>query len=95
MAPKPGRLAAHLGRLGPTRCDDRPVLASAGLAGRPLAAHRSARRGLGRRRALAWLAACRPVQLAPDALAPDALAPDALAAGDRAASCRAPAGATA
>jgi hypothetical protein len=76
MAPQPGRLAAQLGRLGPTRCDDRPVLASAGLAGRPLAAHRSA---------LAWLAACRPVQLAPDALA----------AGDRAASCRAPARATA
>jgi hypothetical protein len=90
MAPQPGRLAAQLGRLGPTRFDDRPVLASAGLAGRPPAAHRSAPRGLGRRRALAWLAACRPVQLAPDALASDALA-----AGDRAASCRAPAGATA
>jgi hypothetical protein len=90
LAPQPGRLAAQLGRLGPTRCDDRPVLASARLAvlllaGRPLAAHRSARGGLGRRRSLAWLAACRPVQLAPDALA----------TGDRAASCRAPAGATA
>jgi hypothetical protein len=90
LAPQPGRLAAQLGRLGPTRCDDRPVLANAGLAGRPLAAPRSARGGLGRRRALAWLAACRPVQLAPDALAPDTLA-----TGDRAASCRAPAGATA
>jgi hypothetical protein len=84
LARQPGRLGAQLGRLGPTGCDNRPVLAGAGLASLPLAVRRSARDGLGRR-ALAWLAACRPVQLAPHALA----------ARDRAASCRALAGAPA